>query len=396
MPSQRSTRAHVVLALATHGVCTLPLILLGTLAVGIRDDLAFNTGAQGMVTSGQVLLAAVATTVAGRHVDGARSVRALALAAWLTAAALIGCALAAQSLSSLLPFMAVGGVALGIVQPATDSFLHSAVPAGRQGSVFSLKQAIAGPGIGLLGGLAVPATAGVGGWRSVFVGGAVLAGITATAATIASVPKQPTHDQEVQVVLRAAGTGRLPRRPLLLLAVAGAVATAPQAAFLGFAVSSATDLGMAQSAVGLIFAASCGVAVAARLLLGRRVDRRRSSLLGIIAGLLLVSVAGFVCLSLGSSPTTSLGMPVVAATAWGWHGLFFLVAVRTSPGAPGRASGYAGAGVLVGAVVGPLLFGRGAEWSYAACWLAAAIWSLAGAGCMLLARRSIVSALVPG
>jgi MFS family permease len=165
-------------------VCTLPLIMLGTLAVGIRGELGFGTGAQGVVSGGLVLLAAAATSIAGRFVDGPRGLWMLSAAGLLTAVALTGGAVMARSLLTLAPFMAVAGVALGVAQPSTDSFLHGLVAREWQGTVFSVKQAIAGPGIGLLGGLAVPATAAVGGWRGAFTGGGLLAGAVAVTCAV--------------------------------------------------------------------------------------------------------------------------------------------------------------------------------------------------------------------
>lgn len=397
-------RASILISYAIHGVCTLPLIMFGTLAVSIREDLGFGTGAQGAIIAVTVLVAAAATATAARFVDRTRGPWALSIAGSLTAASLIGIAAAAQSVVTLAPFMAAAGAALGVAQPATDSRLHRSAPPHRQGSVFSLKQAIAGPGIGLVAGLAVPATAALGGWRNVFTIGAVLAGLAAATAAVRLRPDAPRREPDALAPDRpgtvAPGTvagvppgSILPARSLWWLGIAGAVATVPQAAFMGFAVSSATRSGLAESAAGVLFAVSCLAALAARLHLGRRVDQRQGSILGLVVTLLLASVGGFLCFGAGWEPAIIVGMPLLAATAWGWHGLFFLVVVRTSPGAPGRASGYAGSGVLIGTVTGPLLFGFGAEWSYSGSWFIAAAWSLAAACCMLAARKSIVAAL---
>jgi predicted MFS family arabinose efflux permease len=390
----RTQRSAVAIALATHGICTIPLILMGTLAVRLRADLGFGTGGQGLVAAGLVVLAAGSTTVAGRVVDGPWGRWTLTGAAALTAVGLAGGAAVSRSLITLAPFMALAGIALGVAQPASDAFLHRLVSRSKQGRVFSLKQAIAGPGIGLVAGLAVPISAAVGGWRGAFAAGAVLAVLVAVAAAVVT-RRRSSQAPTRQPTDQTAGTTQsfLPTRPLLWLAIAGGVATVPQAAFLAFAVSSAIESGLGESAAGVIFSFSCMLAVIARLLLGRRVDQRQGSILGLVIGLLLTSVLGLLCFSVSWAPAVFIGMPLLAATAWGWHGLFFLVAVRTSPGAPGRASGFAGAGVLVGAVTGPLLFGLGAEWSYTGSWVLAAAWSLAGAGCIAIARNSIVVAM---
>jgi hypothetical protein len=373
-----------------HAICSLPLILFGTLAVSIRDDLQFGTGEQGVVAAGFVVAAAATTAWVGRFVDGPGGPRWISIASAVAAVGLLGGAVISRSFVTLVPWMAVAGIALGIAQPASDAFLHGAVPRDRQGLAFSLKQAFAGPGMGLLAGLAVPAAAAIGGWRSAFVVGSIMAGVVAIAA--ASRTRSVVVVDEL--IASAPSGGRLPLRPLLALAAAGALAAAPQGAFLGFAVSSAIDSGVRQGTAGLLFSASCVPAIAVRLLLGRRVDRRAGiSILGLVAALLLVSVVGFVCMSIGWASAVVVGVPFLAATAWGWPGLFFLVAVRTSPAAPGRAAGIAGCGVLVGAVAGPLLFGLGAEWSFGASWLFTGACSLAAAGSMLLTRQAIVAAL---
>ena len=389
-PLPSAARRHVALGVGVHATGSMSLILMGTLAVGIRNDLGFGTAGQGLLISGEVLLAGITTVVAGRLIDATDGVSALLVAALAATAAMAGMAVAG-SIVWFAAFFAVAGIAMGLAQPATDAWLSRVVPTGRQGLIFSTKQAAAGPGVGLLAGLAVPATEGLWGWRAAFAAGAGVAGTVALACMrsrppVASVNPAPGEGQRTALEV-------LPLRPLIGLAVVGAVSTAPQASYLAFAVSSAVDSGIAKSTAGWIFAASSAVGIAARLYYGRRTDARQGSILGSVATLLLASVVGFVLCSVGSTLAIAIAMPLLAATAWGWHGLFFLVAVRTSPGAPGRASGFAGGGILAGAICGPLLFGVCAEQSYAIAWALAAMWSLAAAGSVLVVRTMIISAV---
>jgi predicted MFS family arabinose efflux permease len=93
---------------------------------------------------------------------------------------------------------------------------------------------------------------------------------------------------------------------------------------------------------------------------------------------------------------------VVAFVAgWGWPGLLWFAVVRTSPSAPGKATGVAIVGTSIGGMVGPTVFGFLVERSgYTVAWSVAAVALLAGAVCVGLAarmlRRAGVTAQTPG
>jgi predicted MFS family arabinose efflux permease len=102
---------------------------------------------------------------------------------------------------------------------------------------------------------------------------------------------------------------------------------------------------------------------------------------------------GTVCLlvlALGVPTAFLLATPIAFSIGWGWPGLFNLAVVRTSPSAPGAATGITQTGAYGGVVIGPPVFGLMAErWSYGAAWSAAAACSFASAGIVLVAHRAL-------
>ena len=121
----------------------------------------------------------------GRLTERRGPAPSLRAAAAITATCQLGLAGLARSLPVLLAFLAVGGSANALAQPAANLLLARDVPVHRQGLGFAIKQA-AIPIATLLSGLAVPAIALTVGWRWAFVASAALA-----TASIATVPSRP-------------------------------------------------------------------------------------------------------------------------------------------------------------------------------------------------------------
>jgi predicted MFS family arabinose efflux permease len=373
----------LTLGVAAHASAILPLLLLGTLAVSVREDLGFDEAAFGAIPAVCFGVAAVASPACGRLVEGFGGTWGLRAAAAIAAASMFGIALVSVSWWTLLPFVVLAGLALAVAQPASDVWLVRGLPANRHGIALGFKQASAGPGVGLVAGLAVPASAASIGWRGSFAVAAIGAVLVLLLIRRAAVPSG---------VHPAAGSAResgdVSLRPLLLLTVAGGLASISQAAFLVFAVSSAVAAGLSEATAGLLFAAASAAAFGTRLILGRLADRRAGGLIVTITLLLLASAGGYAVLATGHTTTGAalIGTPLIAATSWGWQGLFFLVVARTNPNAPARASGITSSGVLAGSVIGPVLFGIVARDDYTTAWWLAAAAAIAGAAGMVVSR----------
>jgi predicted MFS family arabinose efflux permease len=109
-----------------------------------------------------------------------------------------------------------------------------------------------------------------------------------------------------------------------------------------------------------------------------------------------VGAVSLTALATGSSALFLAVVPIAYTIGWGWPGLFNLAVVRTSPGAPGAATGITQTGAYAGAVLGPPLFGLLAEHrSYASAWTMAGAWLLLGAVTIVAGSRALRSTPSP-
>ncbi len=380
----------VAVAVAVQTIVTLPMLLLGTLAGDLTDDLGFGStglGAALALTHGSGALASVPL---GRFCHRVGAHRGARLACAGSLVAMVGLAAAARSWLSMAPFLLVMGASVALMQPATDMRLVQSLPASRVGFAFGVKLALGGPGAGLVAGLAVPLLASSLGWRAVFALGAATA--LALSATMRRPPAAP-------VAPRAHGSTErrdTPLRPLVIIAAGVSLATTAQTSFLGFFVSTSADAGLSSSAAGAVFALGCGAAVASRLYAGRVADRRPHVVIPVVVALLVSSSAGFGLLAWGRVGAIVAAAPLLCVTIWGWQGLLFFAVVRASPNVPARASAMLGAGAFTGAVAGPPLFGLLARHSLVAAWSTSAVMALLAATVVLIGMRLMRRERDPG
>lgn len=376
-----TARTAIALSVAAQATSVLPLVLLGTMGVGIRRDLGFDEGALGALIAVSFATAAVLSLVSGRVVDAVGGHAGVRAAALTGGAGLALLATLATSWRTAVGPVVLIGAGIALVQPATDALVTAHVPLGRHGMAFALKQTAGGPAIGLVAGLAVPLVATTLGWRTGF-GAAAAASVVVAALAGAGRARRPTR--------APVHNGPPPARGIRTLAVAGCIGTVAQSAFVAFAVSSAVDAGLSEGSGGVLFAAGSVLGAAVRVAGGHLADRRTGGLLVAISSMLLLSVVGFLLLATEQQAAVSVAVPLLCATAWGWPGLYFLAIARTSGGSA-RASAAAAAGVLSGGVVGPLVLGSLVRASYSTAWTAGALCSMASAGLFLLGRRWLLA-----
>jgi MFS family permease len=368
-------------AAAVATVAILPVMLTGALAVQVRAELGFDEGGLGLTVAAFFGAAAVASTFGGRVAERLGPRAAMRLAAVAAGAALAAVALVAHSLRLLLACLALGGLANALAQPATNLFLARRVLPSRLGLAFGVKQS-AVPAATLLGGVSVPAVALTVGWRWAYAGAALVAVLLAVVDP-GGAPGPPPP---------AGGARRGSRdtslRPLVVLAAGIGLGAAAAGTLGSFLVSAAVDAGIAEGPAGLL-AAGCSLAgIGTRLLVGARADRRGGRHLVAVTVMLTSGSVGYLLLASTVPALVAGGALIGYCLAWGWPGLFNLAVVRDNPGAPGAATGITQTGTYAGAVLGPLLFGMGAErWSYTAAWVAAAVTSLAAAAVVAGGRR---------
>lgn len=394
---------------ATVAVVTgvaLPVFLVGTLAVQIRASLHFTATRLGVAVALFYLLAALCSVPFAGVVERWGALRVLRGSGIFSGIAMLGVAAVARSWLTLLPVLALAGVASSASQPAANLYLSQTVSPGRQGLAFGIKQS-AIPTANLLGGLAVPALALTVGWRWAFVAGAALA--IGSAAALPRSPGQrpaprgvtPAPDSDTDPApAPAPALIHPPLAPLLVLGGAfflGLMAASSLAAFL---VTSATRSGLGVAAAGYVAAVAGGFGLIARLVVGAAADRRGGRHFPVVAAMLAVGALGYAGLAAGTALRSPVLFVPAAAVAfgvgWGWNGLFNFAVVRTHPTAAAWATGVTQTGGRLGSVVGPVAFGLLADHvSFAVAWLFSAAAAAASAALMLVGRRVLLRSREP-
>ncbi len=378
-----------------------PAFLTGALAPEVRDDLALTEGALGAVVSSFFLVAGLASVSGGRLADRLGEGRAIRIGSALTAGSLVVLA-TAQSVVQLGIGLGVGGPGIALAEPGTAMVLARGVRGSRQGLAFGIKEA-AIPSATLLAGASVPVVALTAGWRWAYV--VPLVGV---AALWVLAPRRPEPRAEAEPVTPAEGrTGAVPGG-FVVVAVGAGLALGGVNAMSAFLVDSAVDIGIASGTAGGVLVLGSAAGILARIGIGVSADRpcrpgspgvdaapaststHLAATAAMVAGGAVAPVLLAVASASGSWLALVAGTIGAFAVGWAWTGLFFLAAVRVSPGAPGAATGVAMAGISAGAGAGPLLFGAVAgRWSYTAAWLVPAATMAVASALVLTGARKL-------
>ncbi|MFF0372605.1 hypothetical protein [Micromonospora sp. NPDC005087] len=170
-------------------------------------------------------------------------------------------------------------------------------------------------------------------------------------------------------------------RALALLALSGALGTVAANTLAAFLVDATVSTGFDPARAGLLLAVGSMSSVIVRVAMGSFVDAHRFSLFGLVAGLLATGAVGLGALSVANSGVMVSTAAIVSYLGiWGWNGIFTLAIVRSNPSAPAAATGITQAGLYMGGVVGPTVFGFVASSAgYAAAWGITALSATLGA-----------------
>jgi predicted MFS family arabinose efflux permease len=374
-------------AAAAATVATLPVFLFGALSVEIGKSLGTNSTATGLVVASFFAAATVSSLLAARVLGSGPPARAVRMAVLLSSLCMLGVAVSGYSLAVIAAWSALAGLADGMAQPSINAFLAERIAVNRQGLAFGIKQSGI-PTSTLLGGAAVPLVALTVGWRWAFVGAAVLALVVGL--TIHGRPDASPNSNQMQPVTKAAPAAgsALALVPLAVLAAAAALGAGAANALGAFLVPGGVAAGLPEGLAGWLAAAGSGCGLATRLYIGLRADRQGRGHFQVVAAMLIVGSLGYVLLSLGAVAALIAGTALAFSAGWGWNGLFNYAVVRSHPSAPARSTGITQAGVFVGAIAIPPLFGLIASSSgYATAWLVASGATLAGGIFMLVGSR---------
>nr|WP_232050662.1 MFS transporter [Actinoplanes sp. OR16] len=362
-------------ALTTTIAVSIPVFLVGGLAVQVGDELHFSPAGLGLAVSAYFGASALASVPAGALVERYGSTRIARSGITLAAVSLIAVAALARSLWTLVAILALGAAANAMGQLASNTSLSRHVPARRQGLTFGIKQA-AIPVSTLLAGAAVPVVALTVGWRWAFV----IAGVAAAAA-IPLVPRDYRHRR------RAAETGQA-TSALVVIGVAATLAAASANALGTFVVASAVDRGIDPGPAGLALTLGGAICALSRITGGWQADRRPDRQVGVIAALLATGAAGLALLAVPGPVPLVAGIVLGFGFGWAWPGLMNFAVVRLHPQAPAAATSITQTGVYAGGCVGPLGLGAVAHYAgYAVMWTTGAVAMLSAAALMLLGSR---------
>ncbi|WP_433723942.1 MFS transporter [Actinoplanes sp. CA-051413] len=374
-----SPRRAVTSALTTTIACSVPVFLVGGLAVQISDELGFSPAGLGLAVSAYFGASALASVPAGALVERYGSTTIARAGIALAAASLLTIAVAARSLWSLIAILALGAGANAMGQLASNTSLSRHVPVRRQGLSFGVKQA-AIPVSSLLAGAAVPVVALTLGWRWAFV--------FAAAGAVAALWLVPVEREDGRAA-KAAG-GERATAALIVIGIGAALAAGSANALGTFLVDSAVADGVAPAPAGLALTLGSAVGIAARIVGGWLADRMPDRQISVIAAMLTVGAGGLAMLAVLNTATLIVGVVLGFGLGWAWPGLMNFAVVRLHPQAPAAATSITQTGVYAGGCIGPLGLGAlAAAAGYPTMWTVAGIAMLWAAGAMVLGSRML-------
>lgn len=380
----------IALGASANTVSLLPVFLTGAMAVQISRDLTFGTAALGLATAIYRGTGALVSPTLGRLTDRLGVTRSLRLAALLAGTSALGIATFARSWTSLVLWLMLAGCSQGFGRPAANRLLSNNVDPRRLGTAFGFKNS-APPTATIIAGLSVPLIALQFGWRYAFFMTAFLAlGVGFFAGR-----RRPNGTAVSRRLPRDSSTPApvANRRLILMLGTALGLGTMTSSVITTFYVDAAVKAGTPEGQAGLILAAASGCAILSRIGSGILSDRIVKGHLGLCAGLIWSGAVGVGLLALNVPAIMSFAALLATAGAWGFNGVFWYAAIRSSPESPGTLTGLLAPGALLGSTIGPVLFGWIVErTSYPVGWTFSACMGLVAGAAMLASSRRLSEA----
>lgn len=346
----------VVALTAVMGITTISLPLISVLGPFLTQDFDISRTTLGWFATGASLTGAAVSPFAGRAIDVVGYRRG---STW----AFLGGAGALLLVLGAVDLWVVGAVALilgainGLGNPITNRLIADCVPHDHQGLVTSIKQS--GVQISaLVIGFALPAVAGLLGWRGAAAAFAALplAGLVWTLWVLP--PDRSATDA-------ADGPPPAARRPrsgqLGWLTLYGFFMGAGASALISFLPVFATDaLGLGTGPAGALVGVVGALGFVARLTWGP-VAGRTGAFRMVLGGLALSSIVAAAAAALAPSVGTWLVWPAAilgGATAVAWNPVGMLLIIVAEPvDSVGRASGLVVTGFMLGLAASPVVVG---------------------------------------
>lgn len=346
-------------------------------------DIGVTAARLGITVAVYFGLGSIIAPIGGRFADRIGSVRIMRAALVLAAACLVAVGLLVYGWVSLVIAVGICGIANGAIQPAANRYIGQLTPIERQGFAFGIKQAAIPTAI-LLGGISVPAAVHLTGWRTIYL---VAAGIAIVVAI--AIPAPPPHRRRRRAASRDVAP-ELDRRPLLVLALGWAVASAGSNALGSFFVLGAVHAGFSPVNAALLAVGGATASIVVRVGVGFLADRWVGGGLGVVAVMSGAGAVSVALLATGTVPAFLLAVVVGYGVGWGWAGLANYAVVQVHPTQPGKATGITQAGAGAGACTGPLAFGAIASGvGFELAWVVAGAALLLAVGVILTGRTML-------
>lgn len=345
-------RRPVLLGTAASVTGMTPVFLLGTFAVGIRDELGLSLTLLGFTVATFRITGGLAAKPLGSLLDRVGPVAGLTAALCWTAVTSLAVAGLVRGAAALVATIALAGVAAVVGQVSAALLLARSVEASRLGVGLAV-QLSALPVAAALTGALLPLL-GPSAWRGAFV----LHALAAAALAALFHLRRWTVPAPSPVVADAPpipGSIQLGFTVVLLLGMAAAM---PLTAFV---VETARAGGLGPTVAGAMLIAGSGLTIAVRITAGRAADRGRIAPLPAVAAMLAGSAAGYALLGLGRAPAIVAGAVIAFGLGWGFLALLFLAVLRLRSSQPGAAMGAMLPGGFAGGMAGPALFGMLAD-----------------------------------
>lgn len=371
----------LVAALSAATAAPMPILLAGTLAVQLREEIGVDEQRLGLAVTIFFLGSTAFSVLAGRSADrlGWRSAMRIGVAA--SGLSLLLVALLARNMATFVAVLLIGSLGHSFANPAGARALSEEMPSDRLGFVFGVKQA-ANPVAGMFAGASVPVLALSVGWRWAFAGAAIFP-------LLAWIGSSTPHDGDHRPRPSVGGVGRASvtlvptefrRAPIVALAVAGGLATLGASALSTFVVLTVVESGLSSGTAGTFVLVAAFLGMCVRVGSGWLADRVGSGGIRPIVVMLLVGAISFLMLATGSAALALPATILAYAGGWGWPGLFMFGIVHYHREAAGRATGLVQIGMMLGGAVAPVLFGFVlTQFGYATAWVGMAGIALAGA-----------------
>ena len=335
--------------LLTMTASAFQVFALAILASPIIAELDLSRAQLGLVGSVNTAVGAVTAPMTGRLTDRIGPRRAVSFLLGFSAA---GMALMAWAPSMWWLFLAaaVGGIAQGWGNPATNSLIATRVAPGRRGGVTGVKQSGVTLGV-FLSGLALPGLEAVWDWRVASLAFAVV--FTVLAVTV-HLTLGPDPDAAADHPEASASTP-VPRRldPFVVRLAVYALLMGIAGGAVGrfFPLYAEESLGFSLGTAGLLTAIGGLLGMAARVVVGRLAEARfaPTRLLSVLA---MVGVSYCVLLAVVTESTRELlflAPPLNAVGIAAWNAVAMLAIIMYfSKAQAGRASGVVMLGFLGG------------------------------------------------